>query len=165
MQSILFVDGLSTIRPLIYRPEWTLDEYNLQWVFRNINIRNRNSSVYTSWFVGISVGQRLPLVKWGFLHLPSDSTSYASDISRKRRLASSRFSGFLSGCHFNANFLYLYYANLFFFSNRQRKQRKSIRTEHNRELERDRKWHLMWMHTYAFFISVSLAVLMMPNVR
>lgn len=38
---------------------------------------------------------------------PSDSTSYASDISRKRRFASSKFSGFLSGCHFNANFLYL----------------------------------------------------------
>lgn len=42
-------------------------------------------------------------------HLPSDRTSYASDISRKRRFASSKLFGFLSGCHFNANFLYLHY--------------------------------------------------------
>mmetsp|Transcript_36466 Transcript_36466/g.84134 ORF Transcript_36466/g.84134 Transcript_36466/m.84134 type:complete len:209 (+) Transcript_36466:148-774(+) len=32
----------------------------------------------------------------------SESTSYASAISRKRRAASSRFPGFLSGCHFKA---------------------------------------------------------------
>lgn len=44
-------------------------------------------------------------------HLPSDKTSYASDISRKRRFASSKLFGFLSGCHFNANFLYLKLVN------------------------------------------------------
>lgn len=41
------------------------------------------------------------------MHLPSDSTSYASEISRKRRFASSKLFGFLSGCHLSANFLYL----------------------------------------------------------
>ena len=38
---------------------------------------------------------------------PSINTSYASDISLNLLFASSRLSGFLSGCHFNANFLYL----------------------------------------------------------
>lgn len=41
------------------------------------------------------------------LILPSESTSYASDISLKRLFASSKLFGFLSGCHFKANFLYL----------------------------------------------------------
>lgn len=38
---------------------------------------------------------------------PSLSTSYASEISRNFLFASSRLSGFLSGCHLRANFLYL----------------------------------------------------------
>lgn len=46
-----------------------------------------------------------------FLHipglLPSDSTSYACDSSLNLFSASSLFSGFLSGCHFSASFLYL----------------------------------------------------------
>lgn len=37
--------------------------------------------------------------------LPSDRTSYASESSLKRLLASSKLSGFLSGCHFSASFL------------------------------------------------------------
>lgn len=40
-------------------------------------------------------------------HSPSDNTSYASEISLKRLVASSMLSGFLSGCHFNANLRYL----------------------------------------------------------
>lgn len=39
--------------------------------------------------------------------IPSERTSYASEISLNRLLASSGLSGFLSGCHFKASFLYL----------------------------------------------------------
>lgn len=42
------------------------------------------------------------------VYSPSDKTSYASEISRKRRLASSKLLGFLSGCHLSANFLYAF---------------------------------------------------------
>ena len=40
-------------------------------------------------------------------HLLSDSTSYASDINLNFSSASSWLFGFLSGCHFRANFRYL----------------------------------------------------------
>lgn len=40
-------------------------------------------------------------------NLPSESTSYASEISLNRFVASSGLSGFLSGCHLSASFLYL----------------------------------------------------------
>ena len=40
-------------------------------------------------------------------HTPSDNTSYASATCLNFLSASSLFSGFLSGCHFSASFLYL----------------------------------------------------------
>jgi len=44
--------------------------------------------------------------------LPSLKTSYASEISLNLLFASSKLSGFLSGCHFNASFLYLWNENM-----------------------------------------------------
>lgn len=46
------------------------------------------------------------------IYLPSLKTSYASEISLNLLFASSKLSGFLSGCHFNANFLYLRNENM-----------------------------------------------------
>lgn len=46
------------------------------------------------------------------IYLPSLKTSYASESSLNLLFASSKLSGFLSGCHFNANFLYLRNENM-----------------------------------------------------
>lgn len=72
---------------------------NMRVIIKCIN------SEYLTWF--ICVINEFKLNNYSEFCLPSDNTSYASDISLNFLFASSELSMFLSGCHFKANFLYL----------------------------------------------------------
>jgi hypothetical protein len=53
------------------------------------------------------IHQQAPIRNYSMQHSPSERTSYASESSLNLLVASSELSGFLSGCHFSANFRYL----------------------------------------------------------
>ena len=71
-----------------------------------------------SWQKNIETNKHLPknlrphaligMNKAHVYYLLSDNTSYACEISLNLLSASSLVFGFLSGCHFSANFLYLF---------------------------------------------------------
>jgi hypothetical protein len=102
-------------------------------------------------------------------HLPSDRTSYASEISLNFLVASSKLSGFLSGCHFSAKLRYLKKAkqihvilSICFAKSKRRRLRCHPQRKWPWQRRHDGKWeqtgktqkHTFPMHTFPTLMMV-----------